>query len=105
MHNDAPATPAQAHAANAHASHAHAYKKTLPWLKPWVERIAHSFQSPDTQEWIQMYVLEPIISYVIERCFPYFIIFTAIFGLIFLLLIVAIILMVIRLGSAPQLLS
>ena len=70
-----------------------------PWLKPWIERLAHSFQSPETQEWIQMYVLEPILSYVIERCFPYFLISGIIFGIIFILLIIALILVFVKLGG------
>jgi hypothetical protein len=74
-------------------------QKTSPWLKPWIERIAHSIQSPQTQEWIQLYLLDPIITYILERCFPYFVVFTVIFGILFILLIVMIVFMFIHINA------
>jgi hypothetical protein len=74
-------------------------KKHIPWLKPWIERIAHSIQSPETQEWIQLYLLDPIISYIIERCFPYFLIFAIVGGIIFILLIVTVVIMIIKVNG------
>ncbi len=75
--------------------------KQIPWLKPWIERAAHSLRSPDTQEWIQIYLLDPIMSYIIERCFPYFLICGIIFGIIFILLIVTLVFLFIKLGGKP----
>jgi hypothetical protein len=76
-------------------------QQLTPWLKPWIERLAYSLRSPDTQELIQLYLLDPVMTYIIERCFPYFLICGIIFGIIFILLIVTLAFLFIKLGGKP----
>jgi hypothetical protein len=67
------------------------------WLQNMIETLVVSFQSSETRQWFQVFLVDPVVSYIMERCFPYFIIFAAIFIILVLFLIV-ILFIVIRNG-------
>ena len=43
------------------------------WLQNMIETIVVSFQSAETRQWFQVFLVDPIVSYIMERCLPYII--------------------------------
>ncbi len=72
-------------------------KKTQgKWIKRWVETLAHSMQQKETKEWLQMLVLDPFLSYIIDRVFPYFILLIVLFALLLIFVIITCVLIIYR---------
>lgn len=69
-------------------------------LKPWIEKIAHSINSPENKEIIQMFLIDPILSYIMDRCFSYFIIGAIIFGCMLILIISIFVMLLIKFKTA-----
>ncbi len=44
------------------------------WVQNMVESLATSFRSAETRQWLQVFIVDPIVAYIMERCLPYFII-------------------------------
>jgi hypothetical protein len=57
------------------------------WLQNMVESLAVSFQSSETRQWLQVFFVDPVVAYIMERCIPYFIIAAIIVIGMFLLVI------------------
>lgn len=66
------------------------------WIRKWVETLAHSIQQKETKEWLQMLVLDPFLSYIIDRIFPYFLLLIVLFALLLVFVIITCILIIYR---------
>jgi hypothetical protein len=66
------------------------------WLRSWVEKILVQLKTNETQEWLQVYIADPLVSYVAGRVFPYIIITGIIFGAMFLFIILTFALVLFR---------
>lgn len=58
------------------------------WLQNMVESLAVSFQSSETRQWLQVFLVDPVVAYIMERCIPYFIIAAIIVIGMFLLTVI-----------------
>ncbi len=63
------------------------------WLQKTIENLVVSFKSEETRQWLQVFIVDPVIQYVMERSFPYIII-TAIIIVSMILLTVSTFLLV-----------
>jgi hypothetical protein len=61
--------------------------KNRKWVHRWIETIAHSLQQPETKEWFHIMVLDPLVSYIMSRVFPYVILTIILFAILFILVI------------------
>lgn len=69
------------------------------WIRRWVETLAHSIQQKETKEWLQMLVLDPFLSYIIDRIFPYFLLLIVLFALLLVFVIITCVLIIYRFQS------
>ncbi len=44
------------------------------WIQNMIESLANSFRSEETRQWLQVFIVDPVVAYIMERCLPYFII-------------------------------
>ena len=44
------------------------------WLQKTIENLAVSFKSEETRQWLQVFIVDPVLSYVMDRIFPYLIV-------------------------------
>lgn len=63
-------------------------KQKGKWVHRWIEMIAHSLQQPETKEWFHIMVLDPLVSYMMSRIFPYVILTIILFSILFILVII-----------------
>ncbi len=43
------------------------------WLQKTIENLVISFKSEETRQWLQVFIVDPILSYVMDRFLPYII--------------------------------
>jgi hypothetical protein len=72
------------------------------WMKPMIERLAQSLNSPENKQWIQVFLIDPILSYIMEKFFAYFVIGAIIFGCMLLLIVIIFVMLLIRFKPATQ---
>ena len=70
--------------------------KKYAWMKPYIERLVMMFKSHDIQQWLQVFLIDPVLQYIMNRFFAYFIIALVIFGAILLFVILTFIVLVLR---------
>lgn len=84
------------------ATAAAAEEKKFAWLKPYIERLVIMMKSHDTQQWLQVFVIDPILSYIMNRFFAYFLVALVGFGALLLFVILTFILLIVRMREPAQ---
>ena len=57
------------------------------WLQKTIENLVVSFKSEETRQWLQVFIVDPVIQYVMEKSFPYIVICIVIIAAMILLTI------------------
>jgi hypothetical protein len=57
------------------------------WLQNMIETVVVSFQSSETRQWFQVFLVDPIVSYIMERCLPYIVITAVVIASLFVFVI------------------
>lgn len=70
--------------------------RKFSWLKPYIERLVIMMKSSDTQQWLQVFLIDPILSYIMNRFFAYFIIALICFGALLIFVILTFVILVLR---------
>jgi hypothetical protein len=69
------------------------------WLQKTIENLVVSFKSEETRQWLQVFIVDPVIQYVMEKSFPYVIISIIIIAAMILLTVSTFLLVFFRTGS------
>lgn len=77
-------------------------EKKFAWLKPYIERLVIMMKSHDTQQWLQGFVIDPILTYIMNRFFAYFLVALVSFGALLLFVILTFILLIVRMREPAQ---
>ena len=75
--------------------------KKLAWMKPYIERLVIMFKSSDIQQWLQVFLIDPVLQYMMNRFFAYFLIALVCFGAILIFVILTFILLIMRTKQGP----
>jgi len=43
------------------------------WLQKTIENLVVSFKSEETRQWLQVFIVDPVIGYIMDRFLPYII--------------------------------
>ena len=49
------------------------------WIHTWVQKILQSMQTDENKKFIHVFLVDPILNYVLERLFPYILILCVLF--------------------------
>jgi hypothetical protein len=49
------------------------------WIQKWIQKLSQSIQTDENKKMMQVFILDPVMNYVIERLFPYILIFCVLF--------------------------
>ncbi len=71
-------------------------EKKYAWIKPYIERLVIMFKSNDIQQWLQVFLIDPVLQYIMNRFFAYFLIALVVFGAILIFVILTFIVLVLR---------
>ena len=71
-------------------------EKKFAWMKPYIERLVIMFKSHDIQQWLQVFLIDPVLQYIMNRFFAYFLIALICFGAILIFVILTFIVLIFR---------
>lgn len=65
-------------------------------LRTWIDQFAHTMQSTDTKEYLQVLVIDPFLKYMMNRIFPYMLIVLCLFAVLIIFVILTFFLLLFR---------
>jgi hypothetical protein len=65
-------------------------------LRSWIDQFAHTMQSTDTKEYLQVLVIDPFLKYMMNRIFPYMLIVLCLFAVLIIFVILTFFLLLFR---------
>ena len=77
-------------------------EKKYAWIKPYIERLVIMFKSSDIQQWLQVFLIDPVLQYIMNRFFAYFLVVLIAFGAILIFVILTFIVLVLRTKQGPS---
>ena len=55
--------------------------KKKDWLQRWIHKISQTVQTDENKKMLQVFIVDPLISYMMDRIFPYIVIMCVLFVL------------------------
>jgi hypothetical protein len=68
-------------------------------LRTWIDQFAHTMQSTDTKEYLQVLVIDPFLKYMMNRIFPYMLIVLCLFAVLIIFVMLTFFLLLFRPSS------
>ena len=65
-------------------------------LRSWIDQFAHTMQSTDTKEYLQVLVIDPFLKYMMNRMFPYMLIVLCLFAVLIIFVMLTFFLLLFR---------
>jgi hypothetical protein len=56
--------------------------KKKDWLQRWIHKISQTVQTDENKKMLQVFIVDPLISYMMDRIFPYIVIMCVLFVLL-----------------------
>ena len=69
------------------------------WGKQFIQKTLQHFQTDENKKWLQVFVVDPILNYILERMFPYILILTVMFVLLIVMITITLIIVFTRIPS------
>jgi|LauGreDrversion4_2_1035121.scaffolds.fasta_scaffold1109012_2 hypothetical protein len=68
------------------------------WLQKTIENLVVSFKSEETRQWLQVFIVDPVLSYVMDRFLPYIIMIVIVIVSMILLTVSTFLIVFFRMG-------
>jgi hypothetical protein len=69
------------------------------WLQRWIHKLTQTIQTDENKKMIQVYLIDPLISHIMDRIFPYIVIMCVLFVVLTIMIGLTLLLVFTRLGS------
>jgi hypothetical protein len=69
------------------------------WLQRWIHKLTQTIQTDENKKMIQVYLIDPLISHIMDRIFPYIVIMCVLFVVLTIMISLTLLLVFTRLGS------
>ncbi len=73
------------------------------WLQKTIENLVVSFKSEETRQWLQVFIVDPVLSYVMDRFFPYILLIVIVIAAMILLTVSTFLIVFFKMGSSTAL--
>ncbi len=70
------------------------------WFHKWIQKLSQIMQTDENKKMLQVFILDPILTHVMERLFPYILIMCVLFVLLTAMIAVTLLLVFTRLPNA-----
>jgi hypothetical protein len=70
------------------------------WLQKTIENLVVSFKSEETRQWLQVFIVDPVLSYVMDRFFPYILLCIIVVAAMILLTISTFLIVFFKMGGS-----
>lgn len=72
------------------------------WLQKTIENLVMSFKSEETRQWLQVFIVDPMLGYIMERFLPYIIMVVLVIVSMILLTISTFLIVFFRIGKSSS---
>jgi hypothetical protein len=69
------------------------------WLQKTIENLVVSFKSEETRQWLQVFIVDPMLTYIMDRFLPYIIMVILVIVAMILLTLSTFLIVFFRVGS------
>ena len=66
------------------------------WVQQFIQKTLQQFQTDENKKWLQVFLIDPVLNYILERMFPYILILTVMFVLLIVMITITLILVFTR---------
>jgi len=66
------------------------------WVQQFMQKTLQQFQTDENKKWLQIFVVDPVLNYILERMFPYILILTVMFVLLIVMITITLIIVFTR---------
>jgi hypothetical protein len=56
--------------------------KKKDWLQRWIHKLSQTVQTDENKKMLQVFIVDPLINYMMDRIFPYIVIMCVLFCLL-----------------------
>ena len=70
------------------------------WVQQFIQKTLQQVQTDENKKWLQVFLIDPILNYILERMFPYILILTVLFVLLTFMITITLILVFTRVPAA-----
>jgi hypothetical protein len=49
------------------------------WVQKWIHKLTKTMQTDENKKMLQVFILDPVLNYILERIFPYILILCVLF--------------------------
>jgi len=74
--------------------------KKKDWIQRWIHKISQTVQTDENKKMLQVFIVDPLINYMMERIFPYIVILCILFVLLTAMIALTMIIVFTRLPVA-----
>ena len=74
--------------------------KKKDWLQRWIHKISQTVQTDENKKMLQVFIVDPLISYMMDRIIPYIIIMCILFVLLTVMIALTMVIVFTRLPVA-----
>jgi hypothetical protein len=72
------------------------------WLQKTIENLVVSFKSEETRQWLQVFIVDPVLGYIMDRFLPYIIMTVIVIVSMILLTISTFLIVFFRMGLGSR---
>jgi hypothetical protein len=70
------------------------------WLQRWIHKLSQTVQTDENKKMLQVFLVDPLINYIMERIFPYIVIMCVLFVLLTVMIVLTFVVVFTRLPAA-----
>jgi hypothetical protein len=67
------------------------------WLHRWIHKLSQTIQTDENKKMLQVFIVDPLINYIMDRIFPYIVIMCILFVLLTVMIALTMIIVFTRL--------
>lgn len=70
------------------------------WLQRWIHKLSQTIQTDENKKMLQVFLVDPLINYIMERIFPYIVIMCVLFVVLIVMIALTLVVVFTRLPGA-----
>jgi hypothetical protein len=74
--------------------------KKKEWIHAWVQKLIQSIQTDENKKVVQVFLIDPILNYILERLFPYVLILCVLFVILTIMISMTLLIVFTRIPAA-----
>jgi hypothetical protein len=70
------------------------------WLQKWIHKLTKTIQTDENKKMMQVFLIDPVLNYILERIFPYILILCVLFVILTVMISLTLLIVFTRVPAA-----